>query len=258
MHFSFTVLLVPVGLIALLWCSSAAGAAFARRIKVKVTDLPSIGVIQGALLGLLALLLGFSFSGALTRFSARQDLIVAEANAVGTAWLRADILPQPHRDAMRQALHSYTDARLELFASSDASRRDALIEGVNRAHARAWAVAVEVVAARPELTVPTLPPLNEVADLLGAQNAARQRHIPNLIMAVLLACACGSVASVGFGLVFIDRRTHLPAIVLVLLIAASLWLIIDMDYPRLGLIRIDGQPLIDLKQSLGPAPAVKP
>lgn len=94
--------------------------------------------------------------------------------------------------------------------------------------------------------------------MLGAQNAARQRHIPNLIMLVLLACACGSVASVGFGLVFIDRRTHLPAIVLVLLIAAAIWLIIDMDYPKLGMIRISGQPLIDLKHSLTPPRAMTP
>lgn len=249
---------IPVGLILLLWASSAAGGQFAKRIKVRPNDLPSIGVVQGAMLGLLALLLGFSFSGAMMRFAGRQDLIVSEANAVGTAWLRADILPPPHRDAMKQALRRYTDARVELFQAGDTTERDSLMDTVNAAHAKAWSIAVEAVAARPDLTVATLPPLNEVADLLSAQNAARQRHIPNLIMIVLIACACGSVASVGFGLVFIDKRTHLPATILVLLIAAALWLIIDMDYPKLGLIRISGQPLIDLKHGLGPAPAAKP
>ena len=158
---------------------------------------------------------------------------------------------------MKQALRRYTDARIELFQARDEAVRDQRIAAVSAAHARVWAIAVDAVTARPDLTVATLPPLNQVADLLTAQSAAHQRHIPNLIMVVLLACACGSVASVGFGLVFIDKRTHLPAIILVMLIASSLWLTIDMDYPKIGMIQIDGTPLLTLKQSLGQEPAAE-
>ncbi|MFT3683736.1 MAG: hypothetical protein QM783_02220 [Phycisphaerales bacterium] len=210
-----------------------------------------MGVVQGAMLGLLALLLGFSFSQAVTRFVARQDLLVAEANAVGTAWLRADLIPDgAEQKEMKSSLLAYTDARCELFENSPSARAPELIEKINASHGRAWASAVRVCGARADLAVTLLPPLNDLADLMTKQVDARRRQIPVAVLAVILLCALGSVASVGFASVFIERRTHLPGILLTALIAAALWLIIDLDYPRHGLIRLDGRVLTELRQGM--------
>jgi hypothetical protein len=240
-----------VGLIGLLWVAGLTGSWFARRVKVQQSDLQQMGVVQGAMLGLLALLLGFSFSQAVTRFVARQDLLVAEANAVGTAWLRADLVPPgPERAEMKAALRAYADARVELFEDPSSVRASEAVAKLNASHARAWAAAVRVCSARSDLAVTLLPPLNDLADLMTKQADARRRQIPTPVLAVILLCALGSVASVGFASVFIERRTHLPGILLTALIAAALWLIIDLDYPRHGLIRLDGRVLTELRTGM--------
>jgi hypothetical protein len=259
--------LVALCLVAVLWFSTRLGGWFAQRVKVRNDDMQQLGVVQTAMLGLLALLLGFSYSGAMTRFVARQDLMLAETNAVGTAWLRADLIEnEADRTGMKDALRRYTDARIELFEKTFTPQGESLLTKLSVAHADAWARAVAASrgggaggtengggGSRQNLGMLLLPPLNDVADLMTSQNAARARHLPTLIMVVIFICACGSVASVGFSSVFIVRKTNLPAVALVVLIAAAIWLIIDLDFPRLGLIRIDHQTLIDLRESMGPA-----
>lgn len=243
-----------VCLFAVLWIANLAGGWFARRVKVRKEDMQQLGVVQTAMLGLLALLLGFSYAGAMGRFVARQDLLVSEANAVGTAWLRTDLVQSgTARQELRDSIRRYIDARIDLFEHAGSGDADTLAARLISLHSDLWAKGVAAVQGQHDLGLLVLPPLNDVADLISAQSAARTRHLPTLIMGVILVCAFGSVASVGFSSVFIERRTHLPAVVLVVLIAAALWLIIDLDYPRLGLIRIDHQTLTDLRASMDPA-----
>src|SRR5688500_15183798 len=115
-------LAIGVGLLLGLLAAVEAGYWIGRRRVAAAQDgAPGgggqVGAIQGAMLGLLGLLLGFSFAGAASRFIERQDLIVQEANAIGTAYLRADVIPEPHASELRQGLADYVAHRL------DASKR---------------------------------------------------------------------------------------------------------------------------------------
>jgi hypothetical protein len=239
-------LLIIVGLSG----SAYIGVMVGRRTPKAAVESQQFGIIQGAILALLGLLLGFSFSGAMSRFSARQDIIVAEANAVGTAFLRADLFPDPHRGAIRSLLREYTDARLELFARVDADESAAVLSRLASLQGRLWAAAVAAAREKPEFTIALLNPVNEVIDLLAVRNAAAERHLPGVVFGSIVACAMTSLALVGFAIARSDRRLRASGVVLGVLIAATLWITLDLDYPRAGLIRITDSPLRELRAGL--------
>lgn len=236
-------LLLPVVLLAAFLASLALAARASRHTAWRAVDHPQYGVMQGAMLGLLALMLGFSFSGAMSRFVERQDVIVREANAIGTAWLRAELLPEPHRALFRGDLRLYAEARIELFAEAGASGVEPVRARLSALHGALWASAVAGVRERPEATMAVLMPLNEAIDLLSVRDASARRHTPRPVMAVIIACSLASVASVGFGLATADPRLRVAAAVLAMLVAATLWIILDLDYPRLGFIQVSDAPL---------------
>lgn len=212
-----------------------------------------LGTIQGAMLGLLALLLGFAFSGATSRFIQRQDIMVQEANAIGTAFLRADLLPAEHRDRLRAALRAYTDARLDLFAESDmgvwgeAAEKHARLVALQ---SPLWSVTVAGVAERPAAMVAVLPPVNEVIDLLALRDAAIRRHLPAEVLGLLIGCAVVALATIGYGQGLASRRGGSAAVALCILTAAALWVTIDLDYPRRGLIQVNDAPLRAVRESI--------
>jgi len=117
-------LLIAAGLLLLTLGVSEVGFRVGRRAKAKVpeADSPQLGTVQGAILGLLGLLLGFSFAAAGGRFIERHDLIVAEANAIGTASLRADLFDEPYRGQYRKLLRDYTTNRMAMFNTTAARR----------------------------------------------------------------------------------------------------------------------------------------
>jgi hypothetical protein len=208
---------------------------------------PQVGTIQAAVLGLLGLLLAFSFAAAGARFLERQDLIVQEANAIGTAYLRADFLPESNRSELHAALKEYTEHRVaasaRLVEGSDATLR----AEVERMHGRIWRAARDGVLARPEFAVTILPPVNEMIDLHSTRVGAARKHIPWVVMGLLLACSLLCVGIIGYG-GGLDGHRRLPlSISLTLLIAASLWITIDLDNPRKGLLRLSDAPLQELK-----------
>lgn len=224
---------------------------FGNRARVRRAEHPDqLATIQGAMLGLLALLLGFSFALAAGRFSDRVDLIVKEANAIGTAMSRSDLLPEAERAEMRAQLRQYTAERIAFYDSTkiDAQRR--CIAESEKIQSRIWGIGVAVVKKSPELTQAVLPPLNELMDLHGARVAAAGRQMPAMLIVLLLACSLVSVAAVGYGCGVAGKRNWVMTTSLTFLIAGTLWAIIDMDHPRDGLIRAGQQPMLDLQRSL--------
>lgn len=205
-----------------------------------------VGAIQGAVLGLLALLLGFSFSGAASRFIERQDQIVTEANAIGTAWLRADLLDEPYRAQLKDQLARYVQHRVDVsqrlrdgLAQMDAAEVAAF-------HTRIWRAASEGSLAKPATMVVVLPPVNEVIDMHATRVAAGRKHLPMLVLGLLVACSVLGVAVIGYGC-GLGRRRSLPLTAsLTLLIGAALWTTIDLDHPRRGLIKLSDAPLREL------------
>jgi hypothetical protein len=231
-----------------------------NRARERKADHPDqLATIQGAMLGLLALLLGFSFALAAGRFSDRVELIVKEANAIGTASLRCDLMSDAQGKEMRDLLRAYTTQRIAFYdAASPAARATAIAES-EMLQERFWKVAVTEVKNSPELAKLLLPPLNDLIDLHGARVAATQRHMPGMLLLLLVVCSLVSVASVGYGCGVAGKRNVVLTTALTFLIAGTLWAIIDMDHPRKGLIRVGQQPMLDLQQSLerGQPPTLK-
>jgi hypothetical protein len=233
-----------------LWLGQVWGARQRRR---HTGDEPQYEVIQGATLALLGLLLGFSFSGASSRFIERQDLIVREANAIGTAYLRADLLPVSERDQLRSALRAYGTMRLAL-AQREASGRGAADahQEVAAQQMAIWGIVIRGVEKRPDASQLVAPPVNDLIDLLAARDAATRRHVPIPVMITLWVCAAVSLGSVGYGIGRAGRTIGTQAVLLGVLICASIAVTIDLDYPMRGFIQLDMEPLRAAQAALQP------
>ena len=244
-------LAVAGGLLLLLVTGLEAGYRLGLRAADQGED-PSggqVGAIQGAVLGLLALLLGFSFSGAALRFIERQDQIVTEANAIGTAWLRADLLDEPHRSQLKDQLARYVQHRLDVSQRLRNGLGEVDASEIAAFHARIWEAASEGSQAKSATMVVVLPPVNDVIDMHATRVAAGRKHLPMLVLCLLIACSVLGIAVIGYGC-GLSRRRSLPMTVsLAVLIGAALWTTIDLDHPRRGLIKLSDAPLreLDLK-----------
>lgn len=204
-----------------------------------------IGAIQGALLGLVGLLLGFSFAAAASRFLERQDLIVRDANAIGTAHLRADLLPDPHRDELKRALEEYAIHRVDpevLFGAATPRVR----AEVARLHDRIWSAARDGVRSEPTAMVVVLDAVNEVIDVHALRLSAGGKHLPPLVLGLLFGASVLALLVIGYGCGLVRDRKAPMSVSLAVLIGAPLWTTIDLDHPRRGLLRLSDAPLLDL------------
>jgi hypothetical protein len=247
--------LVIVGVLLLVFAE--AGYRFGRRFRHRNPDAASShgGSIQGAVLGLLGLLLGFTFAMAVGRYEARRDLVLREANAIGTAWLRADFLPSPQRGEIKAILRDYTAHRLATVAAAakDPQRFAAARREVAGFHARLWEGGRSAVAASPSpVTATLIMSLNEVIDLDASRMAAGRNHVPGAVwLLLLLVAGCGSWAS-GYGSGAGGPRSTFSQAVFPLLIAVVITLIADIDRPQRGLIGVSQLPLEELLDSFQP------
>lgn len=241
---------VAVALVVLMLAFQEGGFRLGQRRRSTPKEHGQIGALQGAAIGLLGLLLGFAFSGSTSRFIERQDIIIREANAIGTAALRADLLEPGHRAAFLSALRTYTNDRVMLFNEARKDQSAAIIERLSAAQEEMWSAAVAGVRERPAVVMAVLPPVNEVIDLHSVRNAASFRHLPVPVMGLLIVCAAVAMGMIGYGCGLAGARQRATSGTLAILIAASLWTTIDLDHPKLGLIRINGEPLMEVQRSL--------
>lgn len=245
-------LLVAVGLFVSLLVALEIGFRSGRRAKADAesTGAGQVGAIQGAVLGVLGLLLAFSFAAAGSRFLERQDLIVAEANAIGTAHLRADLLSEPHRSGMRDTLRRYTEHRIEVARVSRGSVHLEQMREVAGFHAELWRHALAGVNDRPAFTMAVLQPVNEVIDLHSNRIASGRKHLPLLVLGLLIASSVLAIGVIGYGCGMAGRRRTALAIPLTLIISAALWITIDLDHPRAGVLRLTDAPLREINFGL--------
>lgn len=242
-------LLVAAGLFLLLLLALEGGYRLARRARADADarGAGQVGAIQGAILGVLGLLLAFSFAAAGARFLERQDLIVEEANAIGTAYLRADLLDEPNAGALRSALRRYTEHRVAVAARLRSGVTPADLAEVDRLQGEMWDASVAGVAARPSAMIGVIPAVNEVIDLHTLRIASGRKHLPLLVMGLLIACSVLAMAVIGYGSGASGRRRAPLTIPLVALIGAALWITIDLDHPRAGLLKLNDAPLAQLR-----------
>lgn len=246
----FDFLIVP-GLLALLFVAQEVGFRAGLRTRAaaeaEAGTTGQVGAVQGALLGLLGLLLGFSFAGAASRFLERQDLITREANAIGTAYLRADMLVDPHKAALKAALRDYTAHRIEASKQFRYGLSSEVRAEIDVMHGRMWAAARDGVTANPSLAMVVLPPVNDVIDIHSLRVAAGSKHLPAQIMGMLIGCSVIAMSVMGYGAGLAGRRASLLLAALILLIGTALWTTIDFDHPRAGLLKLSEAPLKSLR-----------
>ena len=207
-------------------------------------------VIRGATLALVGFLVAFGFSGAATRYVDRLDVIVKEANALGTAYLRADTLKQPSRDTLKEVLRQYTADRLELLKTKHPASTASRLERASSFHSRMWEIALHGSEGHPQAMLLVLPALNDVIDLHTIHLSAARRHIPVPILIMLIASCALALGLAGFGNGQGGRRFPILNFVYGVILASALWMTIDLDHARQGFIQASTAPLIDAMASM--------
>jgi hypothetical protein len=240
-------------LLSLLFLGVELGYRVHKRLlrKAAVGDTPHGGqdYLLSAVLGLLALLLGFTFSLALNRYETRRDLVQQEANAIGTTWLRVQLLEEPNRTALSGLMRQYVDARI---AWSAADRGAGGLDRTEDLQKRLWTgmgVAVRGDSSA-QLSRAAMDSMNDSFDRQADRATARAAHIPDRVLDVLLLYAFLSMVMLGYILAINGRPHRVATGLLLLLLTLALVMILDLDRPRNGAIEVSQQPLYDLKASM--------
>lgn len=248
--------IIPVVLAAAVFAGIAARRLSDRRDAAR--DAPVAegleGVMVSAVLGLMALFMGFTFSLVLNRFDDRRSLVLQEANAIGTVYLRAQLLEQPHRARIGELLIRYTDTRIALAKGSRGQTTD-LMAGNDRLLTDLWAA---TVAAYPSMREPGLSgrfleSMNALIDLDTSRKMARLVHVPAPVYLVLFVFLAAAVAILGY--LSVERRGKVVLALVVTLLSLALLLILDVDRPTGGGIQEDQKPMELLRASLKGTPA---
>jgi hypothetical protein len=204
-----------------------------------------VALVRASTAALVAFLVGFAFSGAASRFIERLDIIVKEANALGTAYLRADTIAEPQRGELKAALREYTADRVQLLSGERREQIEPLLAKVRGLHERMWRSAIKATQDNALLMAVVLPPINEVIDLHSTHLALARRHLPLPLTAALLGTAAIGVGLLGFGNGRLGRRFSLLDSVYGIVLAVALWMTIDLDYPGIGIIKVINHSVVE-------------
>jgi len=249
------------GLFALMLLAMEVGFRSGRHKKASVAEtITQASAVLASMLGLLALLLAFTFSAALQRYEDRSETVVAEANAIGTAYLRAGLLPSDMRGEVQALLRRYLDVRIA-EGRADATEREAsapLLQEAKRMEAQLWSQALRAVEAddRPVTSGLFIQSLNELIDTSGTRQAALDRHVPEVVLLLMFATIVMTTGTLGYASGIAGHRVTFAAFGLVLLIALIVFLIVDLDRPRRGIIQVSHESLLSLQESLAVGPGL--
>jgi hypothetical protein len=222
-------------------------------LRAHVRQSQNIATLEASMLGLLALMISFTFAMALTRFDARREALLNEANSIGTTALRARLLPPPHNAQCLSLLRDYVKVRLDI------TRRVASTAEINMAVVRSnaiqealWQQAKEV-AAKDSGMVPTgifILTLNEMIDNQEKRLTAGRNQVPNIALLALYAIALVAISFTGYAGAREARRWRPGVYITGILIATIILLIQDLDRPNSGFVTVSQQPMIDVGASL--------
>jgi hypothetical protein len=220
-----------------------------RRFRVRQKfDLTS-ATVEGAVFALFGLLLAFTFSGAMTRYDVHRQLLVEETNDIGTAYLRLDLLPVSAQPALRQLFRDYTTSRLHLF---DSVRPEIAPQSL-KLQRKIWQQVVQEATApgaNPDATKLLLPAINNMIDITSTRQSAFHMHPPATVYLLLFVFSCGCAFIAGCGMAA-DRNWYY-ALILAITVTLTIYATLDIEYPRMGLIRLNqtDKGLIDLRNSM--------
>lgn len=215
-----------------------------------------IASAEAAVFGLLGLLVAFTFSGAASRFEDRRHLVTAEANAIGTAYLRLDLLPGEPRSELRALLRTYTDTRIATYRTmgNRAATQAKLDEGA-ALQGEIWAKSVAATQrpdAPSQATMLLLPALNDMFDITTTRQMATRNHPPLIIFALLGGLSLLGALLAGFDTSVSKERRWLHTLVFAAIMSFAVNVIAELEFPRLGLVRVDAADdvLIELRNTM--------
>lgn len=223
---------------------------FRRRQSEHEMDAP-VGTMVAASLGLLAFMLAFTFGMAASRFDTRRQLVLEEANAIGTTYLRASLLAERNGE-IQELLRNYLDVRL------DAVRTGAVAAGIKQSetlHDQLWAEAVTVARLNPDSTIVSLfiQSLNDVFDLHSRRIASGIRtRIPGTIWLGLFTVASFSLGAMGYQVGLAGSKRSLVIVAVAVTFSTVIWLIADLDRPQDGALTVSQQALVEARQAMEP------
>lgn len=216
----------------------------------------AFGPVESAIFALFGLLIAFTFSGGIERFNSRRTLIADEANAIGTAYLRLDLLAGEDRTALQQQFRDYLDARLAVYrklpdleaALAELARSSELQSGI-------WTRSLTGIRrpeAHPNAPMLLIPALNEMFDITTTRTMAARIHPPAAVYGLLFLLGLGCAVLAGHAMAGMKDWSWLHALAFALAIALVVYVILEIEYPRTGFIRLTAfdQALIDLRDSM--------
>jgi protein-S-isoprenylcysteine O-methyltransferase Ste14 len=219
-----------------------------RRRPVRKDEGEDLAIVEAAVLTLLALIIGFSFSMAVTRYDQRKNYEEAEANAIGTEYVRADFLPAENAAGVRELLRNYLDRRIAFYLKRDDYQTGQADAEIAKLQTALWAGILPAANAQPSPVIAlAVSGMNDVFNSHSRTQAAWWNRIPVTAWALmgLIATSCNLL--LGYGE---RRRGALLLLVLPLIVSISFWLIADIDSPHGGIIRVLPHSLISLSESL--------
>lgn len=212
------------------------------------------GSIQASILGLLALLLGFTFSMSMQRYDNRSMALIDEANAIGTAILRIQLLPENFRVEADSLFREYIGLRVDIgqLDLTKTAERKAYNEKLANMQNKLWALAISAteVDPRPVTTGAFATSLNEVIDSQGRRNALLQMQVPEVVLILLFIVFISSGGIMGYSAGLSGKRMFAPIVLVSLLITLIVFIIIDLDRPKRGLIQVNQSAMIELYTNL--------
>lgn len=250
-------LLICLVLTALMLMAAEAGFRAMKRkrpdaMKVENTD---IALILGAVLTLLSLMLGFTYAMSQGRYETRRQLVIEEADAIGTAFLRAKTLSEPRSSELQDLLRQYAALRVEMGTARVLSpeKVQEFDARSKKLHEAMWSRAAALAEESPGPIISIfLQALNEMIDLHAKRLAAFRSRVPVSIYLVLFGISVAALGLIGYYSGTRHRRIWNLSLIFGLLVAAVMWLIMDLDNPARGFIKTSQQSIIDLQRDLGP------
>ena len=244
--------IVSVGLFLGMLVFLEGGYRLGNRAETDPTSHEGIGALETAVYALLGLLLGFTFSGATSRFDAQRALSVKEANAIGTAYLRIDELPHDSQPEMRGLFREYLNARLETQASLpdiEAAERGMAHSSILQQQIWSGAVAGSRNDPTQNAARLLLPAINDMMDVSTERAVGFRAHLPPLIFYLLIFVALMSSLLAGYGMSKRNTRSLLHMVLFAACISVTIFAVADMEHPRSGWIRVDDadRSLVQLK-----------
>ena len=238
--------------LVLLWLSALLGASLRRRWPLKGDVRDDFGTVQAATLTLLGLIIGFSFSMAVTRYDLRKTYEEAEANAIGTEYVRADLIPATGAVAVRAQLRKYLDLRILFYRTRNRTELRQIGADTAQLQQAMWSAVQAPAVERPTPVIAlAVSGMNDVLNSQGYTQAAWWNRIPESAWGLMIAIAVCSNVLVGYGARTAKAKSGL-LFVLPVVVSIAFLLIADIDTPRKGFIRVVPQNLVSLSQSLPP------